>query len=69
MLHIMLRYPEEYMDLIFVSICTIPLELRVEKNVNLYAETNDDEFFVNCVVDQVCSNKEDLPSLRRNSSN
>ena len=69
MLHIMLRYPEEYMDLIFVSICTIPLELRVEKNVNLYAETNDDEFFVNCVVDQFCSNKEDLPSLRRNSSN
>ena len=57
------------MDLRFVSICTIPLELRIEKNVNLYAETNDDEFFVNCVVDQVCSNKEDLPSLRQNSSN
>ena len=57
------------MDLRFVSICTIPLELRVEKNVNLYAETNDDEFFVNFVVYQVCSNKEDLPSLRRNSSN
>ena len=34
------------MDLRFVLICTIPLELRVEKNVNLYAETNDDEFLL-----------------------
>ena len=25
MLHIMLRYTEVYMDLIFVSICTMPL--------------------------------------------
>ena len=29
MLHVMLWYPEVYTDIIFVSICTMPLELRM----------------------------------------
>ena len=49
MLHVMLRYPEVYADLRFVLILTLPLELRVAKNINLYAETNDDVFFVTCI--------------------
>ena len=56
------------MDLIFVSIFTIPLELRVAKNINLDAETNDDLFFVSCISDQVCSNKEYLPNWIQHSS-
>ena len=42
----MLLYPEVYTDLIFVSICTIPLELCVEKKRNLDAETNVDGFLL-----------------------
>ena len=42
----MLRYPEVRTYLIFVSICTMPLELHVEKNVNFDAETNDDGFLL-----------------------
>ena len=56
------------MDFIFVSICTIPLEIRVTNNINLYAETNDDEFFVTCISDQVRSYKEDLLNWRQHSA-
>ena len=59
MLHVMLWYTEVYTDLIFVSICTLPLELRVANNINLDSETNDDGFFVTCISDQVRSNKEE----------
>ena len=48
-LHIMLRYPEVFTDLIFVSICTIPLELCVANNIHLDAENNDDGFFVTSI--------------------
>ena len=42
----MVRYPEVHTGLGFVSICTMPLDLRVEKNINLYAETNDYELLL-----------------------
>ena len=50
----MLRYPEVYKDLRFL-ICTMPFELCVANNINLDAETNDDGFFVTCILDQFCS--------------
>ena len=57
------------MDLIFFSICAIILELHVANNINLDAETNDDEFFVTCILDQVRSNKEDLPDWHQHPAN
>ena len=69
MLHVMLKYPEVYTDLKFVSICTMPLELRVSKKINIDSETNDDGFFINSVSDQVRSNKPLLPNWRQHSIN
>ena len=46
MLHVMLRYSEVYTALRFVSICTMPLKLRVENNISLDAETNNYGFFI-----------------------
>ena len=34
----------------------MPLELRVKNDINLDAETNYDEFFVTCILDQFFSN-------------
>ena len=65
----MLRYPEVYTNLIFVSIFTISLELNVAKNIYLDTETNDDGFFVTCISYQVCYNKEDLPTFCQHSAN
>ena len=69
MLQIMLRYPEVYMILRLVPIYKIPLEIRVLNNIILDAKTNDDGFFVTCISDQVCFNKEDLPNWRQHSAN
>ena len=41
----------------------------MENNINLYAETNDDGFFVTHILDQARSNKEDLPNWRQHSAN
>ena len=60
MLHIMLWYLEVHTNLRLASICIIPLELRTENNIKLDTENNDDGFFVNYILDQVFSNKEDL---------
>ena len=57
------------MDLIFFSICAIILELHVANNINLDAETNDDGFFVTCILDQVFSNRWDLPNWYQHSAN
>ena len=65
----MLWYPEVYRYLIFVSIYTTPLEISVANNINLDAETNDGGFFVTYILDQVFSNKEDLPNWHQHSSN
>ena len=46
----------------------MPLELHVANNTNLDAETNDNEFFVTCISDQVRSNKEDLPNWLQHSA-
>ena len=65
----MLWYSEVYTDLIFFSICTILLKLRVTNNIDPDAETNDGGFFVTCLSDKFYSNKEDLPNWRQNSAN
>ena len=65
----MLWYPEVYRNFIFVSICSTPLEISVANNINLDAETNDGGFFVTYILDQVFSNKEDLPNWHQHSSN
>ena len=47
----------------------MPLELRVENNIHLDAETNDDGFFVTYISGQVNSNKEDLANWCQHSVN
>ena len=41
MIHVMLQYPEVYTDLVFVSISTLPLELRSSTKITTDMEIED----------------------------
>ena len=66
MLHVMLRYPEVYTDLCFVSISTLPLELRCVKQISTDEEVNDG-VFVESESSFIRESKPNLPNWRKHS--
>ena len=68
MLHVMLRYPEVYTDLIFISISTMPLELRCTVNIETDSEINDG-FYTNSISHFVRSQKVNFPRWRKHTDN
>ena len=67
MIHVMLQYPEVYTDLVFVSISTLPLELRSSAKITTDMEI-EDGVYTTSVSSHVRSVK-DLPEWRRHTEN
>ena len=68
MLHVMLRYPEVYTDLRFVSISTLPLETRCLRQISTDEEVNDG-IFVESEACFIRANRTNLPEWRKHSMN
>jgi predicted GIY-YIG superfamily endonuclease len=66
MLHVMLQYHEVYTDLIFVSISTMPLELRCSQKLVTDAET-EDGMYTDTVSSLIRSQKTHFPQWRKHS--
>ena len=66
MLHVMLRYPEVYTDLRFVSISTMPLELRCLRQMATDTQVQDG-VFVNSMSTAIRDSRNDLPIWRKHS--
>ena len=73
MLHVMLRYPEVYTDLTFVSISTLPLELRCSKKISTdivdALEDDEDGFYTTSVSSHIRDNKNGLHNWKKHSMN
>ena len=69
----MLRYPEVYTDLTFVSISTLPLELRCSKKISTdivdALEDDEDGFYTTSVSSHSRDNKNGLHNWRKHSMN
>ena len=68
MLHVMLRYPEVYTDLRFVTISTLPLESRCLKKISTDEEVNDG-IFIESEASFIRANRTNLPEWRKHSIN
>ena len=68
MLHVMLRYPEVYTDLVFISISTMPLELRCTKVIPTDSEF-DDGYYSTSISEHIRSNKSNFQFWRKHSIN
>ena len=66
MLHVMLQYPEVYTDLAFVSISTLPLELRCYKKITTDTQV-EDGVYTTSVSYHVRSEKDNFPRWRRHN--
>ena len=64
MLHLMLRYPEFYTDLSFISLSTMPFELRCLEKIDTNNEI-EDSFHCNSICNLICTQKIHLPQWRK----
>jgi predicted GIY-YIG superfamily endonuclease len=66
MMHVMLRYPEVYTDLVFISVSSLPLELRCFKKITTDSEI-EDGVYTNSVSQHIRSNKPNFPIWRKHT--
>ena len=68
MLHVMLKYPEVYTNLRFISISTMPLELRAGVQIDTDANDLEDGAYVGSISDHVRQSL-GLPAWRQHTAN